>query len=344
MRQHLFDISKPFQLENGASLPLLQLTYHCDGALNQERNNVIWLFHALTGNSNPFDWWRQLLQQSAWFDPSQFFIICVNMPGSCYGSTGPLSINPNTQSPYYHDFPILTNRDVVKAFQLLKQHLGIQKIQLGIGGSLGGQQLIEWAIIEPNLFETIIPLATNAKHSPWGIAFNASQRWAIDNDSTWSLSERHAGIEGLKLARSIALLSYRTASMYNSSQMDVYDHLSDAQTFNHKAIAYQYYQGDKLASRFNAFSYYRLTQMMDLHDVGRGRTGVSNALKLIKAKTIVVSISSDLLFPVADQIIIANHVPFAEHIIIDSNYGHDGFLVETDAIGELLAQLYPVTV
>lgn len=335
-KSHLFKSQHGFVTESGFELPELQLTYHCAGQLNEERNNVIWFFHALTGNSDPSDWWDTLLKHNPAFNAQTYFLICVNIPGSCYGSTGPLSLHPKLNRPYYHQFPILTNRDVVKAFQLLKNALGITQIELGIGGSLGGQQLIEWAITEPDLFASIVPIATNAKHSPWGIAFNTSQRWAIDNDLTFKSASDAAGQEGLKLARSIALLSYRTPEIYNQSQFEVHEPDQPITTKTFKASTYQYYQGQKLANRFNACSYYRLTQMMDLHDVGRGRDGIRSALSSIKAKTLLVSISSDWLFPVADQIFMAKCIPNAIHQVIQSDFGHDGFLVETHELNQLL--------
>jgi homoserine O-acetyltransferase len=334
----LFISSNEFILESGQKLKNIHLGYHSFGQLNEAGNNVIWIFHALTANSNPYDWWKDLVQNSLNFNTSTHFLICVNIPGSCYGSIGPLSINANTDEPFYHDFPLFTNRDIVKAFQLLKNHLRISKIQFGIGGSLGGQQLIEWAIEEPDLFETIIPLATNAKHSPWGIAFNSSQRWAIENDPSWKLSTPAAGSEGLKLARSIALLSYRSSEIYNQNQLNNYTEIKEAQKFEHKAITYQKYQGEKLAKRFNAFSYYFLTKSMDLHDVGRGRGGLLAALSSITSKVLIISISSDLLFPVADQLYLQQHIPSAKHYIIESNYGHDGFLIETKKIDEIITQ------
>ena len=338
MIHQIFSSDVEFELESGERLNGIHLGYHSFGELNAERNNVIWIFHALTANSNPFDWWSDLIASSPKFNVETQFIICVNIPGSCYGSIGPLSINPSTDEPFYHQFPLFTNRDVIKAFQLLKVHLEINSIEMGIGGSLGGQQLIEWAITEPNLFKTIIPLATNAKHSPWGIAFNASQRWAIENDPSWILNINDAGVEGLKLARSIALLSYRSAEIYNQNQLDEIDDVETAQKFEHKAISYQKYQGQKFANRFNAYSYYLLSKMMDLHDVGRGRGGLKNALVKIKAKTLVISISSDLLFPVAEQAFLKQYIQQAQHFIIETNYGHDGFLVETTKIEELISK------
>ncbi len=336
MSYQLFTSAAEFELESGEKLEGIHLGYHSFGKLNVERNNVVWIFHALTANSNPFDWWNNLIEGSSKFNVATKYIICVNIPGSCYGSIGPLSINPLTDQPFYHEFPLFTNRDVVKAFRLLKEHLKINSIQIGIGGSLGGQQLLEWAIIEPNLFETIIPLATNAKHSPWGIAYNTSQRWAIENDSSWKTNTTDAGREGLKLARSIALLSYRSAEIYNLNQLDDVDNIEDALKFEHKAISYQKYQGQKLANRFNAYSYYLLSKMMDLHDVGRGREGVKNALAIIKANALVISLSSDLLFPLEDQIFLHQNIKQSQHFIIETNYGHDGFLVETEKIAALI--------
>ena len=338
MSYQVFTSSAQFELESGEELNGIHLGYHSFGKLNAERNNVIWVFHALTANSNPFDWWNDLIEDKPQFNLETQFIICVNIPGSCYGSIGPLSVNPLTELPFYHSFPLFTNRDVVKSFQLLKAHLKIGSIQLGIGGSLGGQQLLEWAVMEPDLFETIIPLATNAKHSPWGIAFNTSQRWAIENDPSWKLNSNEAGVEGLKLARSIALLSYRSAEIYNQNQLDTTDSIKEALKFEHKAISYQKYQGQKLANRFNAYSYYLLSQTMDLHDVGRGRGGLKNALATIKAKTIIISISSDLLFPVEEQAFLKQHIKHATHFIIETNYGHDGFLVETKKIEEIISK------
>ena len=180
-----FNYNRQFKLESGASLPGLHLAYTTHGQLNHEKDNVIWIFHALTANSDPAEWWPGLVGKDRFFNPDHHFIICVNMPGSCYGSIGPLDTDPETKEPYYHNFPFFTTRDMIRSYQLLKEYLGIRKIKIGIGGSMGGQQLLEWAIEEPQLFENIFPIATNAFHSPWGIAFNSSQRLAIETDSTW---------------------------------------------------------------------------------------------------------------------------------------------------------------
>lgn len=261
------------------------------------------------------------------------------MPGSCYGSIGPLDNDPVTGKPFYHNFPEFTTRDMVRLYKLVKQELGINKIHIGIGGSMGGQQLLEWAIEEPELFEFIIPIATNAEHSPWGIAFNASQRWCIENDVSWKKEHKDAGLEGMKTARSVAMLSYRQYETYFKTQHGVTAETAggsdEKQVFN--AETYQRYQGEKLARRFNAFSYYFLSKSMDKHNVGRGRGSVRAALQRIKAHTMVISISSDLLFPEVEQKFIASCIEGAEMKTIDSFYGHDGFLVEFEAI-ELLVK------
>ncbi len=205
-------------MESGRKLKEFQLAFTTMGRLNEEKNNVVWIFHALTANSDPSEWWPGLVGNGTLFDPDQYFIVCVNMPGSCYGSIGPLDPDPETGTPFYHNFPMFTTRDMIRAFQYLKDHLNIEKIHIGIGGSMGGQQLLEWAIEEPELFEYIIPIATNAVHSSWGIAFNASQRWCITNDPTWKNENELAGMDGMKAARSLALLSYRHYETYASSQ------------------------------------------------------------------------------------------------------------------------------
>jgi len=254
------------------------------------------------------------------------------MPGSCYGSLGPLSNNPVTGSPYYHSFPFFTIRDMIRAYQPLKDFLGIDKIKIGIGGSMGGQQLLEWAIDEPELFEHIVPIATNAFHSPWARAFNASQRHCIELDPTWKDDDPEAGMSGMKVARGVALLSYRNQETYNFNQADTDLNLIGP----FKSESYQRYQGEKLAARFNAFSYYFLSQSMDSHQVGRSRESVTAALKKIKAKTHLIGIKSDLLFTEKEQAFLAENIPGAFLYMIPSGFGHDGFLLEYDAISSIV--------
>jgi homoserine O-acetyltransferase/O-succinyltransferase len=331
----VFNHTHPFTLESGVTLPGFHLAYTVHGELNVKKDNVVWIFHALTANSDASEWWPGLIGNEKFFDPANYFIICVNIPGSCYGSLGPLDIDSQTGQPYYHNFPFFTTRDMIRSYQYLKTYLGIEKIHLGIGGSMGGQQLLEWAIEEPDLFEYIVPLATNAFHSPWAIAFNASQRFAVEADATWKQKDPQAGIGGMKVARGIALISYRHYETYQRTQSE--ETLDKSDQF--KSESYQRYQGEKLAKRFNAFSYYFLSKSMDAHQVGRGRGSVEQALKMIKAKTLVIGITTDILFPLNEQQFLADHIPGAKFKAIHSPYGHDGFLLEFEKIGQLLRQL-----
>jgi homoserine O-acetyltransferase len=322
----------PFELESGFVLPGYHLGYHALGKMNADKSNVVWVFHALTANSNPIDWWPGLVGKGHIIDPDKFFIVCVNMPGSCYGSLGPLSVNRETGLPYYHDFPFFSTRDMIRAYQPLKDFLGIEKIKIGIGGSMGGQQLLEWAIEEPELFEHIVPIASNAFHSPWGRAFNASQRLCIEVDPTWRDNNPEAGLNGMKAARAVALLSYRNQDTYNLNQSD-----EDLNSLGpYKSESYQRYQGEKLAARFNAFSYYFLSQSMDSHQLGRGRGSAVVALKKIKAKSHLIGIRSDLLFTEKEQVFLAENIPGAFLFMIHSTFGHDGFLLEYDAISAVI--------
>lgn len=333
MQEHTFNYNQELKLESGESLPSFKLAYNTFGKLNKDKSNVVWVCHALTGYADVSDWWTGLFGEGSVFNPEEHFVICANMLGSCYGSTGPLSINPTTGKPYYHTFPLLTNRDIINSFDLLREHLEIDKIEVLIGGSMGGQQALEWVVKKPQLVHNLIVTATNARHSPWGIAFNETQRMAIANDVTWKENHPKAGLEGMKTARAIAMLSYRHYTTYEKSQTDAnLDKLS-----NYKATTYQQYQGEKLADRFDAFSYWTLSSAMDTQSLGRGRISAENALQTIQAKTLVIGIDSDILFPLNEQKFIAEHIPDSEFVKISSDYGHDGFLVETKSIAKQIS-------
>lgn len=338
MSTQTFTYKQTFALESGATLPEIHLAYTTHGKLNETKDNVIWIFHALTANSNPVEWWAGLVGEGKFFDPAKYFIICVNKPGSPYGSISPLSVNPQTGEPYYHDFPVFTIRDIIRSFQLLKNELEIAKILAGIGGSTGGMQLLEWAIAEPELFAHIIPIATNAVLSPWGIAFNASQRMAIEADSTWLLRNNEAGQKGLAVARSIALLSYRHYNGYGITQTRDKAFVPLTNDVTYAADNYQRYQGLKLVNRFNAICYYRLTQAMDSHDVSYNRKSIQEALKRITARALVIGIESDVLYPIEEQQLLAKQIKGAKLLSIASDFGHDGFLLEFEKIEQALQE------
>lgn len=332
----IFTHAKSFTLESGIRLEQYHLAYTTYGSLSKNKDNVVWIFHALTANSDAAEWWPGIIGEAKLFDPASHFIICVNIPGSCYGSIGPLEINPATKQPWFHDFPFFTTRDMIRAYQPLKDFLGIKNIHTGIGGSMGGQQLLEWAIEEPALFKHIVLLATNAFHSPWGIAFNATQRHAIEIDPSWPECNEKAGLQGMMVAREIALISYRNYNTYNLGQTEDTTEKKD----HYKSESYQQYQGIKLARRFNAFSYYFLSKSMDAHNVGRQRGSVQKALQRLKAKTLVISISSDILFPTKEQEFIARNIDGAIYRDIDSTFGHDGFLLEYDQISNVITEFF----
>jgi homoserine O-acetyltransferase len=262
------------------------------------------------------------------FDTSKYFIICANFLGSCYGTTGPLSNNPKTNQPYYHDFPLVTIRDMVNAHELLREHLGISNIFMITGGSIGSFQALEWSIMNPSLIENLVFIVSGAFASPWNIAINESQRLAINADESFKNNHHSAGLNGLKAARSIALLSYRNAATYNKTQQDP----EAEKLVDFRAISYQQYQGDKLVKRFNAYSYYSITKSFDTHNVGRGRGGIEIALSGIKAKSLLIAISSDILFFPHEMKQVQKQILNSQFIEIDSLYGHDGFLIETEQL------------
>lgn len=331
----IFEYNKPFLLECGTYLSSFRLNYATYGTFDAKKSNVVWVCHALTGDAKVLGWWPQLFGQGKLFDSEKHFIVCVNVLGSCYGSTGPLSINENTQLPYFHDFPAISMRDIVATFEILRNHLQISKILTCIGGSLGGQQALEWAVSYPELIENLILMATNARTSPWGIALNETQRMAIKADKTWLENSAKAGIEGMKVARTMALLSYRSYQTYNETQKDDINALG-----TYKAASYQQYQGQKFGDRFNAFSYWALTIILDSHNVGRNRQSLELALNRVKAKTLVMGISTDVLFPIVEQQFLAAHIPNAQLHILDSLFGHDGFLIESEKIEIAIKQYF----
>lgn len=310
-----------FQLESGKSLPGLKLAYTIEG--NPFAKKTIWICHALSGNANATEWWAGLFSDAQLFDLSEYKIVCANAIGSCYGSTGPGDLDePLT-------FPLLTIRDIVKGYQLLADYLNIENVDLLIGPSQGGQQAVEWAIREPDFAKNLVLVATNAVHSPYAIAFNESQRLALQADLSFGL--KTGGKEGLKAARAIAMLSYRSYPDFELKQKD-----KNRLAQNHRASSYVVYQGDKFIERFDPHAYYILTKAMDSHDVSRGRGSLVEALGQIKSKTLVIGVNSDVLFPIAEQEALASGIQGASLGVIDSPYGHDAFLIEFEQLNGLI--------
>jgi homoserine O-acetyltransferase/O-succinyltransferase len=331
----------PFPLESGDTLPELNITYSTYGRLNEGKDNVVWICHALTANSDVAEWWPGVVGPGHVIDPEKYFIVCANILGSCYGTSGPLSVNPSTNKPYYSSFPFITIRDMVKAHILLRQHLGIEKIFLLIGGSMGGYQALEWCIMEKDSIKNLFLLATSAAESAWGIATHTAQRLSIEADCTWKDGSPEAGAKGLKAARAIGMLTYRNYDIMVKTQSDVdFDKMD-----GFKASSYINYQGEKLANRFNAYSYWLLTKSMDSHNIARGRgNDINNILHNIQQRTLIIGISTDILCPLVEQQMLAENINDSTLVEIESDYGHDGFMVESEQISVLLAQWLPIEV
>ena len=312
-----------FGLECGAKLNGIQIAYSLYG--NPEAKKTIWVCHALSGNSEVLDWWGGLFDEDRFFKPSEYRIICANVLGGCYGTTGAST----SKDPL--SFPLITIKDIVKAHILLADQLAIEKIDLLIGASLGGQQALEWAVTQADRISDLILVATNAVHSPLGRAFNEAQRLAIEADLTYGL--KGGGEFGLKAARAIAMLSYRSYEDFQLKQQD-----GPFKPDGYNGPSYVSYQGEKFVDRFSAASYYTLTKAMDSHDILRGRKGSrAEVLSKIRARTLVVGIDSDVLFPLDEQRFLANNIPNAELGLIESPYGHDAFLIDYKQLESLIS-------
>ena len=320
MSVKIYNHKEPFELEMGDKLDDLQIAYHTYGKLNRENSNVVWAFHALTASSDVMSWWPGLFGENDLFNPNEYFIICANVLGSPYGSTMPIDLS----------FPFFTARDVVNAELLLAQYLGIEHIYVAIGGSFGGNQALEFAYSFPGKIDHLIAIACSAKESAWGMAIHEAQRLAIKADQTFG--EPDGGKAGLKAARGVALLTYRTSSAYIAQQTDTDDRVDDF-----KAASYIRYQGDKLVKRFNAISFYYLSKCLDTHHIGRNRGGEDKALKLITVNTLLIGVSSDFLIPPSLTEEMANYIPTSVYKEIDSEFGHDGFLVETGKLTAVIS-------
>jgi len=330
---NIIHFEESFQLENGKALTGLTIAYHTYGQLNEAKDNVVWVCHALTANSDVFDWWAGIVGDNCVINPKDHFIICVNIIGSCYGSSGPLTINPENKQPYFSSFPVVTIRDMIDSFILVRKKLGIEKVKLLMGGSMGGYQVLEWCLAEPEVIQNSFVITTSAAESAWGIAIHTAQRLAIEADQTWKDNSADAGKNGIKAARGIGMLTYRNYKIFHQKQTDP----DFSKTDNYKASSYILHQGNKLSDRFNAQSYWLLTKSMDSHNIARGRfSTLEGTLKQIHQPMLIIGIDSDILCPIPEQKFLAEHIPDSTLHIISSDYGHDGFLVEVESISRHL--------
>jgi homoserine O-acetyltransferase len=322
-------VQSRFPLESNVVFDEIEIAFQTWGKLNEAATNVVWVCHALTGNHRVQEWWDGLFGENKLFDPSKYFIVCVNTLGSAYGTTSAHSARI-PEKYQGNDFPVITNKDTVGVFEFVRQYLGLARIEILIGASLGGQQAMEWGLNHPEIINKLILIATNAVHSPFGIAFNEAQRLAIEADVTFLSKDLEGGRKGLVAARAIGMLSYRTYQGYTMTQKETDHNRFDA----FKAASYQRYQGEKLCKRFNAHAYWTLTKSMDSHNIFRGEQ--ENRCQKYRAPVLVIGIDSDYLFPIHEQRYLADLFPNARLKVIHSDFGHDGFLVDYNQLHEYI--------
>ena len=329
-----FHLPFPLALESGGVLDDVRVGYRTWGRLDAARTNAILVCHALTGNADADEWWAPLFGQGRALDPSRDFIVSSNVLGSCYGTTGPASRDV-AGSRLGAAFPSITVRDIVSLQRLLVRHLGIRRLKLVIGGSLGGMQVLEWAASAPDVVEAIAPIATSGRHSAWAIALSEAQRQAIFADPQWnggSYSDDAPPAHGLAVARMIAMSAYRSHASFDAR----FGRSESGGTF---AIeSWLQHHGDALVQRFDANCYVALTRAMDSHDLGRERGSYEDALRRITQPALVVSIDSDVLYPPVEQEELAMHLPNATFETLHSPHGHDAFLIEMDALNEIVVE------
>ena len=267
------------------------------------------------------------------FDTSKYLVVCANVLGSCYGSTGPQSTNPETGKPYGNSFPDVSIRDTVRLHMMMaKEDIGAQRVHSAIGGSMGGMQALEWALLGGDYVRSAVSIGCGAAHTAWQIGMSETQRQAIYADPKWNqgnVDMNDPPNAGLVVARQMAMLSYRTAQGYQGK----FGREVDPSSGLFQARKYLEYQGKKFVDRFDPVTYIKITEQMDRHDVGHNRGGVTAALNSIKCRYMVMGIDSDLLYPLHEQEELHRGIPNSEFKIIKSPDGHDGFLLEQDQVG-----------
>ena len=353
-----FPHDRPFALDTGVALHDVTLAYETWGRLDATAGNAILLCHAWTGDSHAAGpqgrghpaggWWDDLIGPGKPLDTDRWYVVCANVLGGCQGSTGPASSHPVDGLPYGSRFPVVTIRDMVRAQARLANHLGIDTWHSVIGGSMGGMQVLEWAITFPQRVRSIVPIATCAQATAQQIAWGAIGRRAIRLDPNWRGGDYYDALpgegptEGLAVARMVAQVTFRSDNVFTdrfgreladgselSGRLDLWQRFEVERYLDH--------HGDKLIRRFDTNSYLVIGKAMDLHDVGRGRGGLKAAMARIKVPTLTMGIWSDMLYPSYQQRqirdLLADHDTPVEYVEIDSPHGHDSFLLDLDQVG-----------
>jgi homoserine O-acetyltransferase len=330
-----FRVPGSVRLESGETLDEVTVAYRTWGDPRNARDNAILVCHALTGSADVEAWWPGIIGPDGAFDPRRDFVVCSNILGGCYGTTGPASLRPGSRSRWRAAFPRITVRDMVTVQRLLLDHLAIDRLALVTGPSLGGMQALEWALMHPERVASIVPIGVGGRHSAWCIAMTEAQRAAIYADARWNggfYADDAPPEQGLAAARMMGIVSYR--SWHGFARRFGRERRDDGEF---QVQSYLRHQGDKINRRFDAVTYVRLTQAMNTHDVARGRGEYEEVLARIRQPALVVSIASDVLYPPHEQQELAEHLPNARYEILDSPDGHDGFLIETRELAAMIA-------
>ena len=334
-------------LDNGATLAPVDVAYESYGRLNAARSNAILVLHAFTGDAHAAGighesgkpgWWDNSIGPGKAFDTNQYFVLCSNVLGGCRGTTGPSSIDPATGRPYAMSFPVITIGDMVRLQKMLVDHLGIGKLLAVTGGSMGGMQALEWAVSYPDRVVSAIPIATTTRHSAQQIAFNEVGRQAIMADPDWNGGDYYSGkppARGLAVARMVGHITY----MSDDSMREKFGRrLRDKDTFSFgfdvdfEVESYLRYRGLQFVNRFDANSYLYITKAMDYFDLTSGHQTLNAAMEAVSARFLVISFSSDWLYPSyqSQEIVRALRSRNCDvaYVELQANYGHDSFLVD----------------
>jgi homoserine O-acetyltransferase len=330
-----------FTLEDGTTLRGVPVAYQTWGTLNAAGTNAVLVCHALTGDTDVADWWGDLLGPGRAIDPTEDFVVCLNVPGSPYGSVSPLTEDPETGARYGADFPEWTTRDTVRLHRRALEQMGVRRVHCAVGGSMGGMHVLEWAFETTDdgapFVESLVPIAVGGRHTAWQIGWSEAQRQAITADPKWQdgrYPPDDPPTDGLGTARMIAMMSYRSpSSLQGRFGRDV---MPQKDGTPYAVQSYLYHQGDKLVDRFDARCYVTLTKQMDTHDVARDRGDYEDVLGAIEQPSLVVGIDSDVLYPLAEQEELAGHLPGATLEVLSSPHGHDAFLIELDALNDVV--------
>ncbi|MGI9249157.1 MAG: homoserine O-acetyltransferase MetX [Woeseiaceae bacterium] len=323
-------------LENGELLQDVEIAYRTWGDPANGAENAILICHALTGSADVEAWWPNIIGEGKAFDPAHDYVICANILGSCYGTTGPVSLKPGTSERYRADFPAISVRDMVELQRRLLDELGVEQLELVTGPSLGGMQALEWAISYPDRVRSVVPIGVGGRHSAWCIGVSEAQRAAIAADPNWNggyYSDDSPPTNGLAAARMMAVCTYRSWQSFDDRFGR--DRRTEDQ---YQVQSYLRHQGEKINDRFDANTYVTLTHAMHTHDLSRGRGDYPEVLRTVAQPALVVSVSTDTLYPPEEQQVLAEHLPAARYEILESVHGHDGFLIETESLGNKIAR------